>query len=289
MKYTVLFCLCLTLLAAGCATPDKSSSDNADLFTVGDKSVTSEEFIYVFNKNNFNNDSTITREEIDEYLELFVNFKLKVKEAETLGLQNEESFTRELETYRKQLAKPYLTETNVTNALIQEAYDRSKVEVNASHILITAGPDASPEDTLAAYNQITGLRERVMNGEDFNQVARENSQDPSAIQNGGNLGYFTSMQMVYPFEEAAYNTPVGDVSQPFRTRFGYHILKVQDKRDSRGKIKVGHIMIRASQGISPEDSVTAKNKADELYRQLKDSADWFAVARQYSEDLNTKD
>ncbi|MFA0962030.1 peptidylprolyl isomerase [Roseivirga sp. BDSF3-8] len=289
MKKTASIILGLALLVTACSAPKKGSHDSDYLFKVGDKEVTNEEFIYVFNKNNFNNDSVITRQEIDEYLELFVNFKLKVKEAESLGLQNEEAFIQELETYRKQLAKPYLTETTITNALIEEAYERSKQEVNASHILITVDPGASPQDTLAAYQKITALRDRAINGEDFNALARSNSQDPSAVQNGGNLGYFTSMQMVYPFEEAAYATAEGEVSEPFRTRYGYHIVKVHDKRESRGKIKVAHIMIRAAQGMSVEDSVAARKKAEEIYRMLDQGADWFETASEYSEDLNTKD
>lgn len=143
-------------------------------------------------------------------------------------------FRNELDGYRKQLARPYLIDRELNDALLREAHDRSLTEVRASHILVSVAPEAPPEDTLAAWKKIAAIRERVVGGADFASVAKEKggSDDPSAAKNGGDLGYFTALQMVYPFESAAFATPVGQVSMPVRTRFGYHIIKVVDKRPS---------------------------------------------------------
>jgi peptidyl-prolyl cis-trans isomerase SurA len=214
------------------------------LMTVDGQSVSKAEFEAIYKKNN--KEVSVTREALDEYLELFINYKLKVREAEMLGMDTITKFRNELDGYRKQLARPYLIDRELNEALLREAYDRSQQEVRASHILITVAPDASPEDTLAAWRKITAMRERVMKGEDFGALAKASSEDPSAAKNSGDLGWFSALQMVYPFENAAFNTPVGEVSTPVRTRFGYHILKVAGKRPARGQVKVAHVMLRST-------------------------------------------
>src|SRR5690606_13831830 len=144
------------------------------------------------------------------YMELFKKFKLKVAEAEALGYDTIPKLKRELEGYQKQLALPYLTDSEMNQALVKQAYDRMKNEVRASHILIRVEPGASPADTLAAYNRLKALKSRIEKGESFEYVAKGKggSEDPSVQSNGGDLGYFTAFQMVYQFEEKAYNTPV---------------------------------------------------------------------------------
>ncbi|RYY07271.1 MAG: peptidylprolyl isomerase, partial [Cytophagaceae bacterium] len=168
--------------------------------------------------------------------------------------------------------------------LVREAYDRMGQEINASHILIRVAPDAAPADTLAAYQKIVALRQRVTGGEDFGTVARATSEDPSAKDNAGKLGYFTSMQMVYPFESAAYRTPVGQVSQPIRTRFGYHIIKVNDRRPAQGEVKVAHLMVRITPQAPKADSAAAHKKIDELYARLRKGENWDKLVSQFSED-----
>lgn len=274
-------------LLLGCKT-FQNAKKNQTLITIDGAPIPTDEFLYVYSKNNFNSDSSFSEADVKEYLDLYVNFKLKVKEAEEKGLHETEGFKEELEGYRKQLAKPYLTETSVTDSLVKEAYERLKTEINASHILLSVPSNATSEDTLRVLKEINKIKERALKGEDFATLAREFSDDPSAQVNGGNLGYFTALQMVYPFEDAAYKTPEGSVSEPVRTRFGYHIIKVHDKRPSQGKVKVSHIMVRATQGISAEDSIAAKNEIFEIYNQLKNGADWFEMASQYSDDISSK-
>jgi peptidyl-prolyl cis-trans isomerase SurA len=258
------------------------------ILAIDDTPVTTEEFLYVYNKNNLNN-APKSREEIDDYLDLFINFKLKVKEAEALGLDRDSAFIQELEGYKKQLAAPYLTETKLLDSLAKVTYERLKTEVSASHILIKVPEDAEPEDTLAAYQQTMSLRDRILGGEgDFGQVAQSQSEDPSAKQNRGNLGYFTAMQMVYPFEDAAYKLPVDSISQPVRTSFGYHIIQVNDRRPSQGKVQVSHILVRAQDGMSLQDSTLAAERAKEIYARARNNEDWDLLCRQFSEDLGTK-
>ncbi|MCB2407173.1 peptidylprolyl isomerase [Hymenobacter lucidus] len=280
--------LAAALLAAGCQTTKPTTTAKQPVIeTLGTYEVPAGEFAYVYRKNNGSAPEFGTRPSVQEYLDLYTNFKLKVLEAEKRGLDTTQAFKRELEGYKQQLAQPYLTEKSVTDQLVREAYDRMSKEISASHILLRLAPDASPADTLATYNKIMALRQRVTGGEDFNKVAAETSEDPSARDNGGKLGYFTAMQMVYPFESAAYRTKVGEVSQPVRTRFGYHIIKVNDVRTAQGEIKVAHLMIRATPGMPKADSVTAKKKIDELYSRLQRNEAWDKLVAQFSEDAGS--
>lgn len=285
----------ISLFALSCKSTEQpspaeaSSSSEPVLFTVQNDPTTLQEFLYVYNKNNFSRDTVaLPADDLREYLKLYINFKLKVQEAKDAGMHTQQAFLHELEGYKEQLAKPYLTESTVTEQLVKEAYDRLGTEVSASHILIGLKPDAAPADTMAAYQKIMKLRDQVLKGEDFETLARKHSEDPSAAMNGGKLGYFTALQMVYPFENAAYNTAEGEVSIPVRTNFGYHLLKVHDKRPSQGKVKVAHIMIRTPEAASPEEINRAKEKADEIYQKLQEGVDWNHLAAQFSEDRSTK-
>jgi peptidyl-prolyl cis-trans isomerase SurA len=259
--------------------------------TLGTVPVYTQDFLYVYRKNNpaagatASADDTRPSTSLPEYLDLYTNFRLKVLDAEKRGLDTTAAFRRELDGYRQQLSQPYLTEKAVTDQLVKEAYDRMQTEVSAAHILILVGPEADPKDTLDAYNKIAKIRERVTKGgEDFGKVAAAESQDPSAKQNGGSLGYFSAMQMVYPFENAAYKTQPGQISPILRTRFGYHILKVNNSRPAQGEIKVAHLMVRATPGMPKEDSLAAKKKADEIYARVIKGEDWGKLVSQFSED-----
>lgn len=255
--------------------------------TLGSYQVPASEFAYVYRKNNSSASDYGTRQSVTDYLDLYTNFRLKVLEAEQKGLDTTQAFKRELEGYRQQLAQPYLTEKSVTDQLVREAYARMSEEISASHILIRVAPDATPQDTLAAFKKISDLRQQVVGGADFAQLARTQSEDPSAKENAGKLGYFTAMQMVYPFESAAYKTPVGQVSAPIRTRFGYHIIKVNDKRAAQGEIKVAHLMVRVNANAAKNDSLVARKKIDELYSRLKKGENWDKLVAQFSEDAGS--
>jgi peptidyl-prolyl cis-trans isomerase SurA len=216
-------------------------------------------------------------------MELFINFKLKVKEAREAGLDTVKKFKTELDGYRAQLARPYLTDSDKLNDLMREAYQNQTQEVRAMHILIKADANATPADTLKAYNKAMAIRERLTKGEDFASLAKAVSEDPSAKENGGDLGYFTAFQMVYPFEKAAYSTKVGDVSMPVRTRYGYHLIKVVDKRSARGEIHVAHIVVKPKSETDSE--ANAQLKINEIYQKILSGESTFEdLASKFSDD-----
>ena len=261
------------------------AQNDPTILVIDGKNISKAEFENVYKKNN-GKEVVTDKKSLNEYMDLFINFKLKVKEAEVMGLDTVSAFKQELGGYRKQLAAPYLTDKNVNEGLISEAYERMKTEVRGSHILVKCAEDALPKDTLIAYNKITEYRKRTVKGEDFAKLAVESAKDgdPSATDNKGDLGYFTSLQMVYPFENAAFNTKVGEVSQIVRTRFGYHIIKIVDKRPNQGEMLVSHIMVRLKKEMSSADSANAKKKIEEIFAKVKAGEKFDELAKQYSED-----
>jgi len=280
-KFFFLFFLLIVFIQS-----PQSQNNNEILLTIHDRKITKAEFERIYRKNN-RNSSIIDKKSLEEYLDLFINFKLKVIEAKELGLDITASFIKEFEGYRKQLAKPYLIDNKTNEELISEAYKRIKQEVRASHILIRVDINATPEDTLFAYNKTLNIRERLLEGEPFEIVAKRTSDDPSVKNNGGDLGYFTAFQMPYSFETAAYNTNVSELSMPVTTRFGYHIIKVTDKRVAQGQIKVAHILLTVSQGAKQEEKEKARKKIVDIYEQLKNDEDFGELAKKYSEDPGT--
>ena len=242
--------LVISLFVTTAILAQKTSKVNAEktkavsLFTVNKVPVTTDEFIYLYKKNNSGKPENFTDVKIQEYLDLFINFKLKVTEATQRGMDTTALFQKEFKSYREELKKPYQAEADDLERLTKEVYQRLNEEVKAAHILISVAPDA---DTTAAYSKMIAIRNRVLAGENFEKLASELSEDPSAKGNGGSLGYFTAMQMVYPFEDAVFKLKVNEVSMPVRTRFGYHLIKVADRRPSRGEVEVSHILLRADQ------------------------------------------
>ena len=274
----------------------QSKLDKKTLLTIGGEKITVGEFMRVYNKNN----TQTNLEEpstIEDYLELYIDFKLKVKEAEDLKMDTAAAFKKELAGYRKQLAKPYFVDEKVNEDLLKEAYERKLQDVRASHILIMVDQDATPEDTLAAYNKIVKIRKEIMDGKDFNEAAVEYSDDPSARDveavpgkqrarkgNKGDLGYFTVFNMVYPFETAAYTTPVGEVSQPIRTRYGYHLVYVTAKKPALGVVQVAHIFVGMPPNATAEDSAQRAEKIQNIYKKIEEGMSFEDAVAQYSED-----
>lgn len=278
----IVFIFSLSLI--GLLAYNQSSSNT--LMKIDDREISSEEFLRVYNKNN-NITPESEKKSIDEYVDLFVNYKLKVIEAENRGYDTITTFIDEFSGYRDQLAKPYFQNEAIKEALVKEAYERSKHEVSASHILIRCDANSSPKDTLKAFSKLASIRARIVAGESFSEVAKATSDDPSVKDNGGELGYFSVFRMVYPFESAAFNTPVGNVSKPIRTQFGYHIIKVNAKRPSRGSVKVAHIMTRIAKGASAPEKKASKEKIDEAYSALMNGENWKTIVHKYSENPRT--
>ena len=252
------------------------------ILKIDDDEVYISEFEQIYWKNKKEN--IATKEDLDNYIQLFVNFKLKVKAAEEMGLDTSKKFKDELAGYRVQLERPYLIDTSINENLINEAYYRTVNEVSASHIMVQLSPNPNPKDTLAAFRKIEDIRLKINSGiASFEELAEEVSEDPSAKFNKGNLGYFNAFKMVYPFECAAYNTPVGKISKIIRSKYGYHLVKPNNIRKAKGRTRTSHIMIT----INPKtkDIKAAENKINSIYEELTLQNKTFeALANEYSED-----
>ena len=276
IKNITLIILVLSSLISNAQKKDKV------LLTIENEPIYSSEFLRIYNKNK-DIVSAENKKNITEYLELFINYKLKLREARDLKLDTVPSYLKEFNKYKEQLIEPFLKDRKVTDQLIHEAYERMTKEVRASHILVMLKPNSSPKDTLKAYTKITEARKKILNGQKFETVALQTSEDPSVKNNNGDLGYFSAFAMVYPFENAAYNTAIGDISQPFRTKFGYHIVKTVDIRDSKGEVQVAHIMVRDKKN-DPEFS---KKQILDIYTKIKQGENFELLAKKNSDDKTT--
>jgi peptidyl-prolyl cis-trans isomerase SurA len=247
--------------------------------TVAGKQVPAGEFIRMYKKSA----EPGKPQDTDTYLQQYITFKLKVADAVKEGLDTTKAFRDELNGYRNQLAQNYLTDTQTKEKLLAKTYQRSLTEINAWHILIACPEGAKPEDTLNAWQKASDIRERIIKGEPFEQVARGTSDDPSVKINGGNLGYFTVFQMIMPFEDAAYNLKKGAISEPVRTPYGYHIIMVSDKRASKGKVLVAHIMKASPPGTGEKEAKQAEESINAIYKELGEGASFSKLAEKYSD------
>ena len=254
------------------------------LFTINEKPYYTDEFSRIYKKN-LDLVKDDSQKDLNQYLELFVGYKLKVNKAYKLGLHNGTQYQNELKSYRTQLAKNYFNDTKITQELLEEGYSRLQKEVRASHILILVDENASAEDTLKAYKKMQDISKRAIAGENFDDLAVQFSEDPSAKENKGDLSYFTAFRMVYPFENAAYKTPKGKISKIIRTRFGYHILKITDIRANRGEITVAHIMILKPK--PEEKDKDAEKTINEIYQKIQQGEKFEDLAKQFSDDKSS--
>jgi len=291
---TIIFVMSLLI---GIGFPLKAQVKNDDvLMTIGGRPVTVGEFMAVYQKNDMKKGDPIDTKKLEDYLTLYINFKLKVREAEELGFDTVTSFVTELKGYRDQLAKPYFTDEATIDRLVREAYDREHFDLRTRHIFVKLAPDALPKDTLEAWQKISKIREQLMKGEAFEKLASEVSEDPSARDreanqqhpflpgNHGDLGYFTVFDYVYSFESGAYNIEPGNVSPIVRTEYGYHLIKVTSKREALGKVTAAHIFMAIPKNAMHADSIRVTQRIDSVYRKLKDGAKWEDIVKQYSDD-----
>lgn len=278
MKRITVICILFLLTFSGIA------QKSPVLLTIGDKEFTVDEFERIYRKNNSNLLESSEKRTPEGYVDLFVNYKLKVIEAETLKMDTSLAFITELAGYRKELAAPYLTDVSYNDKLVEELYNRMKTELRAGHILFKLPENPTPADTSAVYQKALSVREKILGGMDFREAATEYSEDPSAKSNRGDLGYFSAFQMVAPFEDGAFTTPVGGISMPVRTSFGYHLIKVYDKREALGEIKVAHIMRVFPPNVDEKAMQKLKAEMDSIYQLLKKGAKFDELARKLSDD-----
>lgn len=259
------------------------------LLTVGGKPVDKDELVYLISKGKSTDASVsgVSREEFEENFDLFVNYKLKVREAEALGMDKSEEFEREFSSFKETLIYPYLIKNSLEEGELRKAYSRMQEVVRASHILFQFPPNASTEDSLIVLKMALKVKGEIENGGNINELAVQHSDDPSAKINKGDLGYFTGLQMVQPFEDAAYNLQIGQVSDPVLTNFGYHIIKVQDRQPNPGQVRVSHILVRFDAN-DPTQEENARRKIADIYAEIqKESTVWEDIVKTFSEDPAT--
>ena len=275
MKHTItLLCALAMASAAGAQTAE------TPLVRIGGSTYSLEEFDYVYQKNNAVAAEKLTR---SQYLDLFVDYKLKVHEAMAQGLDTAASYLREAAYYYDDLAKPYLRDTAEDSRMAHQAYERMLKEVDASHILIRLRQGAGAADRERAEQRLMQARAELERGADFADVARRYSEDPSAATNGGHLGYFTAFQMVLPFEDAAYSMQPGQLSGAVESRFGLHLIRVNAVRPAHGAVRSAHIMKMVPRNAPDSVWDAARLSIDSLYAELQSGADFAAVARRSSD------
>lgn len=297
MKFGFTICIALALLSS-CATKVAVEENNEPLpktqrylFTINGEPTYADEFLYIINKNKQVGEekTALSEAEFEKNLNLYINFKLKVAEAERLGYHETEEFRREFSSFKEDLRRPYLLENEVQEGELQKAYDRLQEIVKASHILLSFPENASLEDSIAVMRMAEKIRTEALNGADFATLALEHSQDPSVQVNKGNLGYFTAMQMVYPFEAATYDLKVGEVSAPVATDFGYHIIRLEDRKPNPGEVRVSHLLVRTVPGDNASEDRAVRRISD-IYAQLRlETSTWEGIVSSFSEDQGTRD
>ena len=260
--------------------------DDPVLFTVNNTPVKVSEFDYIYKKNN-GDKADYSKESLEEYLDLYVKFKLKVEKARQIKLDTIKSLQTELEGYRKQLANAYLVDKEVTKQLVDEAYVRKLQDVKVRHILVSVPGKTSMERNAEAQDRVYLIKEKVDNGADFGLIAKTLSDDKRSAKNDGELGWLTAMfpNGFYEFENAIYNLPIGETSQPIRTKIGYHLIQVMERRPARGEMSVSHILLKKTK--NGKAIPKAREKADSLYMKIKEGASFDKIATSHSEDKST--
>ncbi len=254
------------------------------LITIGDRKISKGEFERIYKKNNNNLYNPDDKKSPEDYIGMFVDFKLKVIEAENLKMDTIAAFKRELAGYRSELAAPYLTDVKLTKEMVADLYERTTKEIDASHILLNVPKEATRQQESEIRDKILKIKAEIEAGKDFGEAAVEYSEDPSAKTNKGNLGYFSAFAMVVPFENAAFTTPKGQISDPVRTSFGWHILKVNDIRPNQGEMMAAHIMKMFPKDMTPATKANLKKQIDSIYVEVKNGADFAEVAKAKSDD-----
>ncbi|GAB3017853.1 peptidylprolyl isomerase [Cyclobacterium sediminis] len=288
----IYFLLVGILFASASPVPDLIKETNLPsdyLLKINGEASYSEEFLYVLNKNRQQEDKPISKEDFDLNFQLFVDYKLKVKHAMDLGMHQTEAFKDEFTAFKEDLKKPYLLENSLTEGELRKAYSRMQEIVKASHILFKFPPNASKEDSIAVYKMAAKVKAEAEAGADFHQLAATYSEDPSARNNNGDLGYFTALQMVLPFEEAAYSLNPGEISNPIISDFGYHIIRLEDRRPNPGQLHVSHLLIRSGKNTGDQEDQIARNKINQIHQSLLEEPSlWPELVNTYSEDDASK-
>ncbi len=254
-----------------------------ELMIIGQEKVSVDEFLRIYQKNN-QSTTSYSEKDVQEYVELFTLFKMKLQEAKRMRLDTLPMLKEDYQKYTDQLVQNHFVDKNYIDNIWKAQYEHMKYDVKVAHIMVKCAPNANPSDTLVAYNKLNYLRQQATK-DNFAKLATENSEDPSSAIKGGLLGYITAFMTFPEFEQPCYQTPIGAISSIFRTQYGYHIIHVLDKRVARGKIKVAHIYLKKSE--KPE---VAEKQIQEAYKQIISKKITFENAvKKYTEDASTKE
>lgn len=287
--------VCFLFLSGGMFLNAQKINDNSILLIVGRDTTTRGEFVRTFMQNSNIHEKVEHphKADVEKYLEMYTRFRLKVEAAKDAGYDTIRVLQSELANYRAQFAKPYLQDKEMAESLYEETYRHLCYNVGARHILIGVDKYAKPADTLAAYRKALDVRDKLMAGADFcDMVIRYSSEYrrpqgdilPQKTGYEGRLPYITGLSMVYPFEQALYKLKVGEISMPVRTRYGYHLIQMLDKRPAMGRVKFSHIMTMEMPG---DTSNRALNKIEEAYARLQAGESFAELAAKYSEDRSS--
>jgi peptidyl-prolyl cis-trans isomerase SurA len=277
MKHIVPIVLLAALLPC-------SNGFSQTLFSYGNKTVSSEEFMRNFTRNNNNLTPAARETALKENLDLYIRYKLKVQAAYDMRYDTLMNQREELTNFRRQIENNYLDEKELFNKLVEEAFQRQQKDIRLLHIIIPFDKKVKPADTAAAYAKINEAYKKLKAGEDFAKVAKQYSADPDVAVNNGDLGYITVFSLPYEMENAAYKTPVGKFSAPFKSAVGYHIFKPVSERKALGKIKAAQVLLGYMPGASDAEKKVVAAKVRELYNQLKKGEPFENVARAHSSD-----
>lgn len=293
-RFVILFCFILLLYSCKTGQVTKSNNTNHGIqepqpaaepvVLVGTESLAETELIQAFEEYLIADTTAF-----DDLLNELIKRKRLYLAAKDEGYLLDESQQEELETYSRIAAKSFIVDTSLVNSLSRLTYERLKREVKASHILLSLSKFASPADTLAVYNQILEIKKQIEEGASFDSLAQIHSADINTRNVGGDMGYFSALQLLFPLENAAYSTPVGRISMPVRTPAGYHSVYVEDNRPFSGKVEVKHILKSVPDGSDPELDKYQKARIDSLYYLLKNGADFETICADNSDDLNSRD
>lgn len=277
-----IFLLAFSLLASSIIAQDNDPT----IMTINGKEIKKSEFDYIYNKNK---QQQLEQKSLDEYLEMFKDYKLKVIEAEANGIDTTKAFISELQGYRNQIAQGYLVDQEADEKLAREAYNRLQENVEVAHILFAVDENNPDKTEAKAYEKAIALKKQIDAGADFTDMAKKYSEDPSVARNGGYLGYIKGFMTVYPFEEVAFTTKVGEVSEPVLSRFGYHLIKVISRRSDPGEVLTAHIMVMLPTSMTATEEKAKETKIREAYQKLQDGAEFADIVQEYTEDPGTRD
>jgi peptidyl-prolyl cis-trans isomerase SurA len=252
------------------------------LISYDDQTISKEEFINAYRKNN--NTGKPSEKSYRDYLDLYIRYKLKVKAAYDLKLDTLGSQVAELQNFRNQVVEPYMHDEAGLDKLAREAFQRSQKDLHIAHIFVAAPANAMPRDTLKAFNKAMEAYTALQKGGDFGQIAAKYSDDPFVKSNFGDIGYITVFSLPYELEGLAYRTAPGKISRIYRSNAGFHIFKNLGERKGLGKVRIAQILLVYPPNATETKKAVTKQLSDSLFAAILRGGDFAELAKKFSGD-----